>query len=64
MFFITFDDVRSRLFTGFLWSTCGPFTVGPSDELAQIDITQANESKGFMRHSRPQPFSAIRQKRL
>ena len=28
IFFVTFDDVRSHPFTGFLWSICGPFTVG------------------------------------
>lgn len=28
MFFVTFDRVRSHPFTGFLWSICGPFSVG------------------------------------
>ena len=39
-FSVAFGDVCSHPFTGFLWSICGPFSVGAEPPLAHQDMNR------------------------
>ena len=54
MFSVTLDDVCSHPFTGFLWSICGPFSIGADVDYGQIVKFYDAEAIGPGRY-RPAP---------